>query len=289
MTRVEPSSWSNSGAGLLEIPGVWVEEALCAQIDPEMFFPDKGGNARAAKRICEQCTVRAECLAFALDHDERFGIWGGVSERDRRELKKQRTTTTKEDTMTTTPDEVDDFEVCEDCYASVDPSDVDENGRCSECHMKAEVSPAPPEPVKVVDRPTLPGYAYDAAALLAATEGHHDPLVRDVRKIAAQALQALHVAKEQYDRLAAVTGRAVAAFHSIEAATEKKTTRKKAGAKTAGKRDPLATTTVMKQHGVTPAQVRAWAEESGVPVAARGNPSMDVIEQYLTATTSKEN
>ena len=67
----------------------WQERALCAQTDPEAFFPEKGGSTREAKRICSGCEVRAECLEYALMHDERFGIWGGLSERERRRLKKR--------------------------------------------------------------------------------------------------------------------------------------------------------------------------------------------------------
>ncbi len=66
----------------------WQAEALCAQTDPEAFFPEKGGSTREAKRVCQNCTVRAECLEYALAHDERFGIWGGLSERERRKLKR---------------------------------------------------------------------------------------------------------------------------------------------------------------------------------------------------------
>lgn len=62
--------------------------ALCAQTDPEVFFPEKGGSTREAKKICTGCEIRAECLAYALNHDERFGIWGGLSERERRRLKR---------------------------------------------------------------------------------------------------------------------------------------------------------------------------------------------------------
>ena len=67
----------------------WQERALCAQTDPEAFFPEKGGSTREAKRVCLSCEVRGECLEYALAHDERFGIWGGLSERERRRLKKQ--------------------------------------------------------------------------------------------------------------------------------------------------------------------------------------------------------
>lgn len=66
----------------------WAAEAKCLQADPETFFPEKGGSTREAKRICSECTVRNECLEYALDNDERFGIWGGLSERERRKLKR---------------------------------------------------------------------------------------------------------------------------------------------------------------------------------------------------------
>ncbi len=67
----------------------WQERALCAQTDPEAFFPEKGGSTREAKRVCTSCEVRAECLDYALAHDERFGIWGGLSERERRKLRRR--------------------------------------------------------------------------------------------------------------------------------------------------------------------------------------------------------
>lgn len=67
---------------------LWQERALCAQTDPEAFFPEKGGSTREAKRICQGCEVRDACLEYALAHDERFGIWGGLSERERRRLKR---------------------------------------------------------------------------------------------------------------------------------------------------------------------------------------------------------
>ena len=67
----------------------WQERALCAQTDPEAFFPEKGGSTREAKRVCLSCEVRVECLEYALENDERFGIWGGLSERERRRVKKR--------------------------------------------------------------------------------------------------------------------------------------------------------------------------------------------------------
>ena len=78
-----------AGVDLLGNAPEWQERALCAQTDPEAFFPEKGGSTREAKRICNRCEVRAECLEYALCHDERFGIWGGMSERERRRLKRR--------------------------------------------------------------------------------------------------------------------------------------------------------------------------------------------------------
>lgn len=66
----------------------WMDDALCAQTDPEAFFPEKGGSTREVKRVCSACEVRQECLDYALANDERHGIWGGKSERERRKLKK---------------------------------------------------------------------------------------------------------------------------------------------------------------------------------------------------------
>jgi WhiB family redox-sensing transcriptional regulator len=72
-----------------ENPLAWQTDSLCAQTDPEAFFPEKGGSTRDAKRICTSCEVKAQCLEYALKNDERFGIWGGLSERERRKLRKQ--------------------------------------------------------------------------------------------------------------------------------------------------------------------------------------------------------
>lgn len=64
----------------------WQDRALCAQTDPEAFFPDKGGSTRDAKKICYRCDVQSQCLQYALHNEERFGIWGGYSERERRKI-----------------------------------------------------------------------------------------------------------------------------------------------------------------------------------------------------------
>lgn len=67
----------------------WQERALCAQADPERFFPERGDNTLDAKRVCMACEVRTECLNYALENDEQWGVWGGLSDRQRRALKRE--------------------------------------------------------------------------------------------------------------------------------------------------------------------------------------------------------
>jgi WhiB family redox-sensing transcriptional regulator len=67
-------------------PATWCDRAVCAEVDPELFFPDKGEPSRPAKQVCAVCEVRAYCLQEALDRREHFGVWGGLSERERRVL-----------------------------------------------------------------------------------------------------------------------------------------------------------------------------------------------------------
>lgn len=70
----------------------WQGDALCAQTDPEAFFPEKGGSARVAKAVCAQCTVRQECLEYALSHDTQYGVWGGLSPKQRQRIIEQKQT-----------------------------------------------------------------------------------------------------------------------------------------------------------------------------------------------------
>jgi WhiB family transcriptional regulator, redox-sensing transcriptional regulator len=89
MTEVFPLGLDIFATGVDAAEGLaWQDRALCAQTDPEAFFPEKGGSTREAKKVCRSCEVRADCLEYALEHDERFGIWGGLSERERRRIKR---------------------------------------------------------------------------------------------------------------------------------------------------------------------------------------------------------
>ena len=68
----------------------WQEQANCLGVDPDLFFPERGASTLEAKSVCSNCEVRADCLEYALVNGEKFGIWGGMSERERRRLRRQR-------------------------------------------------------------------------------------------------------------------------------------------------------------------------------------------------------
>lgn len=68
----------------------WQDDANCLGVDPDLFFPERGASTREAKEVCRSCVVREQCLEFALQNGEKFGIWGGMSERERRRIRRQR-------------------------------------------------------------------------------------------------------------------------------------------------------------------------------------------------------
>jgi WhiB family redox-sensing transcriptional regulator len=65
----------------------WFDRALCAQTDPDSFFPDHGRIDYAPKRTCGRCPVATQCLTYALEHDIRHGVWGGLNEKERSRLR----------------------------------------------------------------------------------------------------------------------------------------------------------------------------------------------------------
>lgn len=67
----------------------WRDDALCREVDADGFFVEKGGSTVAIKRICKACPVKQECLEYAFDNDERYGVWGGTSERERARMKRE--------------------------------------------------------------------------------------------------------------------------------------------------------------------------------------------------------
>jgi WhiB family redox-sensing transcriptional regulator len=91
--RIAQVPWPIPTAGLSPITVeslAWQDDALCREVGGDAWFPDKGGSIRAAKKICDACPVQSDCLEYALENDLGFGIWGGTSERQRRRIRKER-------------------------------------------------------------------------------------------------------------------------------------------------------------------------------------------------------
>ena len=68
----------------------WRERGLCSPATAHLFYVERGAGTKPAKRICARCPVREECLEYALTTAEKGGIWGGLSERERRRIRKSR-------------------------------------------------------------------------------------------------------------------------------------------------------------------------------------------------------
>lgn len=64
----------------------WRDEALCAQTDPDLFVIDKGDSSAQARKVCAECPVADFCLQWALDNNEQYGIYGGMSRKQRLRL-----------------------------------------------------------------------------------------------------------------------------------------------------------------------------------------------------------
>lgn len=71
-----------------ELPRGWVARANCRGVDVDLFFPERGASTQEAKEVCRGCRVCEDCLVFALANGEKFGIWGGLSERERRRVRR---------------------------------------------------------------------------------------------------------------------------------------------------------------------------------------------------------
>lgn len=77
----------------MELDGMtarWQNHANCLGVNPDLFYPERGESTREAKAVCKACDVRPDCLEYALKGGEKFGIWGGTSERERRRIRRER-------------------------------------------------------------------------------------------------------------------------------------------------------------------------------------------------------
>src|SRR5437868_4091096 len=90
MPRPEPNSDPHSLDPRADDARSWQDQANCLGVDPDLFFPERGASTREAKEVCRGCVVREECLEYALSNGEKFGIWGGMSERERRRVRRAR-------------------------------------------------------------------------------------------------------------------------------------------------------------------------------------------------------
>jgi WhiB family redox-sensing transcriptional regulator len=70
-------------------PG-WQAEAACRGMDQRPFFIERGERGSTAKAVCRVCPVRSECLEYALVAGEKFGVWGGLTEQERKRVRGQR-------------------------------------------------------------------------------------------------------------------------------------------------------------------------------------------------------
>ena len=68
----------------------WRDQAACLGLDPQVFYPTTDDEADEARRICDACAVKDDCLEYALARREKDGVWGGATERDRRRIIRQR-------------------------------------------------------------------------------------------------------------------------------------------------------------------------------------------------------
>ncbi len=81
---------------LLDLPMGWQKKANCRGVNPNLFYPERGVSTSEAKAVCAGCQVKEECLEFAVQRGEKFGIWGGMSERERRKIRRARRQQTHE-------------------------------------------------------------------------------------------------------------------------------------------------------------------------------------------------
>ena len=266
----------------------WVINALCAQTDPEAFFPDKGESTREAKKMCGRCEVTEECLRHALDNDERFGVWGGLSERERRRLKRTALTliegpTTKETIMAELHEQE-----CTKCATNL-YSSRSARGWCDYCEAEAAraADPVPvPEPEAtevpisqpVEESAEFPEYVFDIAVLLTKTENHGSPLVRSIRKIAVQAAIALDEAyktsgsDEETTRPPSLSSNLSSVPTPSE--PEPKQTR----------HNPVSAR--LEELGISRAELREWARKNDVDVSDRGALPMWLVDQYAAAAAA---
>ncbi|CAN5157696.1 hypothetical protein BH20ACT3_BH20ACT3_12200 [soil metagenome] len=93
MNEVAVAAWAESldeqcfALADVPLPGSWSERGSCRAVPPWVFFPARGDSLDAAKGVCARCVVRQECASYAIPHVDLKGVWGGLSEAERRRLR----------------------------------------------------------------------------------------------------------------------------------------------------------------------------------------------------------
>ena len=67
----------------------WMDDAACRETDPDLFYPESAVANKDAKKVCQTCSVVTQCLEYALDHPEEWGIWGGTSQEERKVMRRR--------------------------------------------------------------------------------------------------------------------------------------------------------------------------------------------------------
>lgn len=119
-----------------EIDSRWMAQANCRGLeDPSIMFPERGQSTRPAMRVCGSCPVRSECLEFALENNERHGMWGGTSGRERRRIQAQRTKEDLERLLSSTRTETHDTE-CQYCHQFFEGPKDRSQDYCTRAHRQ---------------------------------------------------------------------------------------------------------------------------------------------------------
>jgi WhiB family redox-sensing transcriptional regulator len=90
MTEPQPLATAVTRRSIALAPGLdWQERSLCTSMPVRLFFPEPRESTRQAKSVCRRCDVAVECLEYAMYHQIEHGIWGGLSSRQRRQLRRE--------------------------------------------------------------------------------------------------------------------------------------------------------------------------------------------------------
>ena len=84
------AGWHNRQSPSTDDDVDWIDQAQCHHVDPDLFFPERGASVKEAKAVCDACPVQAQCLEYALRNKIEHGIWGGMSERERKPIRRHR-------------------------------------------------------------------------------------------------------------------------------------------------------------------------------------------------------